>query len=113
MSQSQKKIYVGNGKVITTKNGNSFRKVGLNLSRIAEQDIEEFVKKLASGKEILNVTIWDKEEADQYGNDVEVLVDTWKPTGDTTSGYSKPKGYSSASKQPQIPKPEEEGDLPF
>jgi hypothetical protein len=120
MSEQQKKIYVGNGKIVRRKNDGAimFRKVGLNLSRIAEADVEAFIKTLQSGKQILNIVINDLQEPDQYGNDVSITVDTWKPTGE---GQPQQQGYQRRGSlnakpdgriQEQVGAPQDD-DLPF
>lgn len=119
MSEQQTKIYVGNGKKITTKNGGVFRKVSLNLSRIAERDVEEFIKTVASGKQYLNIVIFDRSEPDKYDNDVEVTVDTWRPTGETNKstggGFSRNRPLQSRNdgRFQEAPKEDEGEDLPF
>ena len=120
MSEQQKKLYVGNGKRVQTKNGGTFRKATLMLSRIAESDIEEFIKQTKAGKQVLNVVSYDRAEADQYGNDVEILVDNWKPTGETNrstggGGFSRNRPLQSRTdgRIQEQPKDEEGEDLPF
>jgi|TARA_B100000497_G_C7673107_1_gene406302 hypothetical protein len=62
-------IYCGSGKVMNDK----WLKVTINPSKIAE-----YIQEYNNNKFVkLNINI--KPEADQYGKDVSISVDTWKP----------------------------------
>lgn len=63
-------IYTGSGK----KMKDNWRKVALCLSKIPKEHIFEY-----EGKKYVKLNINDKEEKDQFGKDVSVSVDTWKP----------------------------------
>lgn len=67
-------IYAGNGRIITTEKGR-FRSVSICLTDLPQ----EHMKKAKNGKTYISLNINDKTEQDQYGNDVVVTVDTWKP----------------------------------
>jgi len=76
---SQEKIYVGSGKQVTGNYG-TFRSVSLCLSDIPAEHINEY-----KGKKYIKLNINDKREADAYGKDVSISVDTWKPTTQATA----------------------------
>ncbi len=89
---AEKKIYVGNGK----KKSATWIKGSICLSDIPK----EFINVGKNGKKYLlvNINIYDKEN--DYGSDVSITVDTWKPD-------QKPE----PKVEPEIPKTED--DLPF
>ena len=62
-------IYCGSGKVMNEK----WLKVTINPSKIAEY-IQEY-----NGNKFVKLNINIKPEADQYGKNVAISVDTWKP----------------------------------
>ena len=76
---SQEKIYVGSGKQVTGNYG-TFRSVSLCLSDIPAEHINEY-----KGKKYIKLNINDKREADAYGKDVSISIDTWKPTAQATA----------------------------
>ena len=65
-----KTVYIGNGK----KQKDNWRKSSLCLTDIPQEHIFEY-----NGKKYIKVNINDKEAPDQYGKDVSISVDTWKP----------------------------------
>jgi len=69
-----KTIYVGSGKTQTGKYGEFF-KVSICLSDLPKEHITE----AKNGKKYINLTINKKQQADQYGKDLSVQIDTWKP----------------------------------
>jgi hypothetical protein len=84
----QKTIYIGNGK----KQKDNWLKSSLCISDIPKQHTFEY-----NGKTYVKVNINLKDEVDQYGKDVSITVDTWKPDAQPIEGISK----------------EETNDLPF
>lgn len=78
---SNEKIYVGSGK----KKFDNLRSVSVCLSDLQDHIFEY------NGKKYIKLNVSDKKEADQYGKDVAVSIDTWQPEQ----------------------KPEVESDLPF
>ena len=66
---SNDKVYVGSGK----KKFDNLRSVSICLSDLAEHVFEY------NGKKYVKLNIQDKKEADQYGKDIAVSIDTWKP----------------------------------
>tara|TARA_R100001509_G_C4732297_1_gene170344 strand:+ start:337 stop:585 length:249 start_codon:yes stop_codon:yes gene_type:complete len=76
-------IYCGSGKVMNE----NWLKVTINPAKIAKY-IEEY-----NGNKFVKLNINIKKEADQYGKNVSISVDTWKPE----------------KKQTEV----EEDDLPF
>lgn len=87
---SEQKIYCGSGQ---TKN-DGWLKVNICLSDLPK----EFITTAKNGKKYINLNINKKKEADQYGKDLSVQVDTWKPE----------------PKQNPVPTPvEEDSELPF
>ena len=84
----QKTIYIGNGK----KQKDNWLKSSLCLTDIPKEHTFEY-----NGKTYVKVNINVKDQADQYGKDVSITVDTWKPDAQPIEGISK----------------EEKDDLPF
>lgn len=70
MSEKQKKIYIGNG----VKRAEGWLKSSLCLTDIPKEYTFEY-----QGKTYVKVDINVKDEVDQYGKDVSITVDTWKP----------------------------------
>ena len=83
---SEKTIYCGSGK----KQKDNWLKVTINPDKIKDY-IEEF-----NGNKFIKLNINIKDEPDQYGKDVSISVDTWKP---------EPQAEKSTTS--------EENDLPF
>jgi hypothetical protein len=69
-----KTIYVGSGKTQQGKYGEFF-KVSICLSDLPK----EFITEAKNGKKYINLAINKKQQPDQYGKDLSVQVDTWKP----------------------------------
>jgi len=65
----EKTIYCGSGKVMNEK----WLKVTINPDKLREH-IQEY-----NGNKFIKLNINVKDEADQYGKDVSISVDTWKP----------------------------------
>ena len=84
----QKTIYIGNGK----KQKDNWLKSSLCISDIPKEHTFEY-----NGKTYVKVNINVKDEVDQYGKDVSITVDSWKPDAQPIEGISK----------------EETNDLPF
>lgn len=66
---NESKIYVGSGK----KKFDNLRSVSICLSDLNEHVFEY------NGKKYVKLNIQDKKEADQYGKDIAVSIDTWQP----------------------------------
>lgn len=66
----EKKIFVGSGK----KKFDTLRAITLCLTDIPQEHIFEY-----NGKKYIRLNVNDKKEADQYGKDIAVSVDTWQP----------------------------------
>ena len=66
-------VYCGSGK----KMGSNWLKVTINPDKLKEH-IQEF-----KGNKFVKLNINIKDEADQYGKDVSISVDTWEPEGAT------------------------------
>lgn len=92
-TMSEQPIYCGSGKTQSGKYGEFF-KISICLSDLPKEHITE----AKNGKKYINLTINRKKEPDQYGKDLSVQVDTWKPE----------------PKQNPVPTPvEEDSELPF
>ena len=88
---SEKAIYCGSGK----KQNDSWLKVTINPDKL-----KEYIQTYEGNKFVkLNINI--KDEPDQYGKDVSISIDNWKP---------KDKGYTVIDKAPEVP---DNQDLPF
>ena len=70
------KIYCGSGKTIEGKFG-EFYKVSICLSDLPKEHTFDY-----NGKTYVKLEVSKKREADQYGKNVSVCVDTWKPNQD-------------------------------
>lgn len=83
--EKEKTIYCGSGK----KQNDTWIKATINVAKIKDH-VEEY-----QGTKFVKLNINVKEQLDQYGKDVSISVDKWKP-------------------EPQNNEPKEvEGDLPF
>jgi hypothetical protein len=69
-----KTIYCGSGKTQTGKYGEFF-KVSICLSDLPA----EHITTAKNGKKYINLAINKKQATDQYGKDLSVAVDQWKP----------------------------------
>lgn len=85
-TEKKETIYCGSGKKVNTQYGD-FRAVTLNLSDLPSEFIFEY-----NGKKYIKLNINDKKEADQYGKDISISVNTWKPDKENVSGLEKIKG---------------------
>jgi len=88
---TEKTTYCGSGK----KQSETWLKATINIDKIKDH-IEEF-----KGHKFVRLNINIKDEADQFGKDVSISIDTWQPEEQT-----------APAKQEQ-PKEEEGDDLPF
>lgn len=68
--ENEKKIYVGSGK----KSKDWARKISICLTDLPKDHIFEY-----KGKKYIKLEIVDRKEPDNYGKDISVSVDTWKP----------------------------------
>lgn len=86
---SEKAIYCGSGK----KQNDSWLKVTINPDKL-----KEYIQTYEGSKFVkLNINI--KDAPDQYGKDVSISIDNWKPKD------------KSSTKEPDIP--EDDSSLPF
>lgn len=97
------KIYAGSGKTKTGQYGDFFA-VSICLDDIPE----EHVTTAKNGKRYVNLTVNKKKEADQYGKDLSVQVDTWKP-----DSANVPKKEQAHTPKKEYQEPDTIGDLPF
>lgn len=88
----EKKIYCGSGK----KKSDTWLQASINLDKIKEH-IQEY-----KGSKFIKVNINVKSEPDQYGKDVSITIDTWKPD---ESKYKPNPNYIHDNTPPN--------DLPF
>ena len=82
--EKQEAIYAGSGKTVSTKYGEFF-KVTVCLSDLPKEHIFEY-----NDKKYVKLDISKKKEADQYGKNVKVQVDTWKPEPKTANFEAAP-----------------------
>ena len=68
--ENEKKIYVGSGK----KSKDWSRKISICLTDLPKEHIFEY-----KDKKYIKLEVNDKMQPDQFGKDVSVSVDTWKP----------------------------------
>lgn len=71
---SDQKLYVGSGKTQSGKFG-EFYKLSICLSDLPTEHITTG----KNGKKYINLAVNKKQAPDQYGKDLSVQVDTWKP----------------------------------
>ena len=80
----EKKVFAGSGKIVTSwKRGIS----------ICLDDIQNYATKSKNGKFYVNLNVIDLKEPNQWGKNVSVEVNTWKPnqtTGAPQKSYQKP-----------------------
>lgn len=93
------KIYCGSGKTRSGQYG-EFYGISICLDDIPNEHITNH----QNGKRYAKLTVSKKKDTDQFGNDLSVVVDTWKPDGSKSSSPQAPQ---------QTPPQEPEGDLPF
>jgi len=93
--ENKEVIYAGSGKTVSGQYGEFF-KVTVCLSDLPKEHLFEY-----NGKTYVKLDISKKKETDQYGKNVKVQVDTWKPEAKT------------ASFEPAPAKAEVQDDLPF
>ena len=98
----EKKVFAGSGKIVTSwKRGIS----------VCLDDIQNFAEKAKNGKFYVRLNVIDLKQANQYGKDVAVEIDTWKPDGrkSTTEvpqkyhGSNTPENFVDDSGDLQIP----------
>jgi len=92
-----KTIYAGGGKQVKGQYG-TFRAITVNLSDLPKEHIFEY-----NGKKYIKLNVSDKQEPDNYGKDVSVSINTWKPDSEKTI----PAPVNREIKE------EVDGDLPF
>lgn len=73
---TEKAVYVGSGK----KQKDNWLKITINPDKLQEY-IEEF-----NGNKFVKLNINIKDAPDQYGKDVSVTIDTWKPDAQPIEG---------------------------
>lgn len=92
---SSKTIYCGSGK----KQNDSWLKCTINPDKIMDY-IQTY-----EGNKFVKLNINIKEEPDQYGKDVSISIDTWKPEPE------EEEEIPSTQSEPSLP--ETNDDLPF
>jgi len=114
--ETQQTIYCGSGKAKDGKFGEFFS-ISICLSDLPKEHISE----AKNGKKYINLNINRKKEPDQYGKDLSVQVDTWKPTpqGSVPQGnlpqamaHDSKSQYSSPEDQYSVDQHEDQ-TLPF
>ena len=94
--EQQEKIYCGSGRTKTGTYG-EFYTISVCLSDLPKEHITE----ARNGKKYINLTVNKKRETDQYGKDLSVMVDTWKP--DPQKAHAPKQEYAVSNSD----------DLPF
>ena len=98
---SEQKIYCGSG--VTKSDG--WQKVSICLTDLPK----EFITTAKNGKKYINLNINKKKEADQYGKDLSISVDTYKPEQKQVAPPAPP----AQAKAPTIIDELQSGELPF
>lgn len=84
----EKKVFAGSGKIVTSwKRGIS----------ICLDDIQNYATQSKNGKFYVRLNVIDLKQANQWGKDVSVEVDTWKPDG-RKSTTEVPQKYHGSQK---------------
>lgn len=91
--EKQPKVYCGSGK----KKSDNWISASINLDKIKEH-IQEY-----NGSKFIRVNINIKPEPDQYGKDVSISIDTWKPEAKEKVTYQTAEEFDN----------ELDGGLPF
>ena len=81
--EKQEAIYAGSGKTVSCQYGEFF-KVTVCLSDLPKEHLFEY-----NGKKYVKLDISKKKETDQYGKNVKVQVDTWKPEANIVNSTPK------------------------
>jgi hypothetical protein len=108
----EKKVFAGTGKIVTSwKRGIS----------ICLDDVQNYATRSKNGKFYVNLNVVDLKEPNQWGKDVSVEVNTWKPnqtTGAPQRSYQKPQRGTqqpsyTAQQRPNTPENfvDDSGDL--
>ena len=71
---SQNKIYIGQGK----KQNDTWFKSSICLDELIKYVSDRAVQPAKNGKTYINVNINIKDQLDQYGNDVSLVIDTYR-----------------------------------
>jgi hypothetical protein len=103
------KIYCGSGKTKSGQYG-EFYAISICLDDLPN----EHITTAANGKEYINITVSKKKETDQYGKDLAVTVDTWKPSREGKNEPVKSSGWNHSVPTPYKDIPSNKPDeLPF
>ena len=78
----EKKVFAGMGKRV-----NDWKR-GIS---VCLDDIQNFAEKAKNGKFYVRLNVIDLKQANQWGKDVSVEVDTWKPDGRKSTTEVPPK----------------------
>jgi len=98
------KIYCGSGKKKESQYG-TFRSITINLTDLPKEHMFKY-----NDKTYIKLNVNDKREVDQYGKDLAVTVDTWKPEQQQPLTRDNVNSYQ----QPTSPQPENDIDgVPF
>ena len=86
----EKKVFAGSGKIV-----NSWKR-GIS---ICLDDVQNYATKSKNGKFYVNLNVVDLKQANQWGKDVSVEVNTWKPNQSKKQGnYSSgPESFDDSS----------------
>lgn len=97
------KIYCGSGKTRSGQYGEFY-----GISVCIDDLPEEHITTAKNGKRYVNLTVNKKKEADQYGKDLSVTVDTFKPDKAQT-----PKKEQAHTPKKEYQEPDSGDNLPF
>ena len=99
----ERKVFAGSGKIVTSW------KRGISISL---DDVQNYAEKAKNGKFYVRLNVIDLKQANQWGKDVSVEVDTWKPDSTRKSTMEVPQKYHGSQK-PNTPENfvDDSGDL--
>ena len=97
------KIYCGSGKKKESQYG-IFRSITINLTDLPKEHMFKY-----NDKTYIKLNVNDKREVDQYGKDLAVTIDTWKPEQQPLT-KNEVDNYPTS---PQAANDIEDDDVPF
>ena len=87
MDEKKKKIYAGTGRKV-----NGFIR-GIS---VCLDDVQNYATKSNNGKFYVSLDVIDLKEPNQWGKDVEVVVNQWKPDGKSTAKVIPPEEFDGS-----------------
>ena len=99
----EKKIYAGSGK----KKSDTWLSISINVDKIKDH-IQEY-----NGNKFVKLNVNISKEADKYGKDVQVSVDTYNPEGRQSKTAAPQRNTQQGRQDSWQAVSNEDGNLPF